>query len=208
MKQVVWTRILDHDLASEAWTCLDNNEDNGCTYHNAKHVIEMYNYLEKTDQPYDEALDWAVLFHDIVYDAQPDKERRSADFFMLWAHDEGLDRGIIEQASMLILATIKHLVIKDEHVKGSSAIIRADLHALTNPVSTFNNFNKLLTESKNLYNIDEQIFAVRTETVMYELYGRLLYNKSVDPAYAQFYDDVLRGVTSTIALSRIIRGQI
>jgi len=25
-------------------------------------------YLEDTDEPYDEALDWVVMFHDVVYD--------------------------------------------------------------------------------------------------------------------------------------------
>ena len=68
-----WTKIQDTELAVAAWEIIDKNEAWGCDYHNGWHVLEMYKYLVKTNEPYDECLDWAVLFHDIVYDSEPEK---------------------------------------------------------------------------------------------------------------------------------------
>ena len=73
-----WTRIAETELGAAAWDILDSSR---CEYHNGWHVLAMYDYLDKTNEPYDECLDWAILFHDIVYDDQPQKEYRSAVMF-------------------------------------------------------------------------------------------------------------------------------
>lgn len=77
----MWSKIQNTELAGEALLLITQNAWNGCEYHNLLHVDEMYEYLEENNEPYDEALDWAILFHDIVYDNQPDKESRSASKF-------------------------------------------------------------------------------------------------------------------------------
>ena len=38
--------------------------------------------MEKNQVPYNEELDFAVMHHDIVYDNQPEKEKRSAEFML------------------------------------------------------------------------------------------------------------------------------
>jgi len=200
-----WSRIADTELATKAWDILDVSD---CEYHNGWHVLKMYNYLHETNEPYDEALDWAVLFHDIVYDANPEKEYRSAVSFRDMATQySGCTPDIWERerACQLILQTADH-VMSDR--PGASAIIRADLHGLTNPVETFVNYYSILNESVCLYNIDEKTFADNNIKFMRELYKRVENNMELDPDHREFYKEVKRGIVSTINLSRILKGDL
>ena len=208
-----WTRIADTKLAIEAWKILDESLND---YHNGWHVWKMYEYLHKTNEPYDECLDWAVLFHDIVYDNHPDKEQRSAEKFVeMTKLHEGCDLdffGKVEVVDM-IYSTTTHEVKAPHH----SAIIRADLHGLTNPVDVLYNYMSIMEESMWLYKIDEQTFAENNIRFMggnplggddRGLYGRVEKNMETDPDHREFYKDVKRGIVSTINLSRIIKGDL
>ena len=211
-----WSRIQDTELAVKACEIIDRNEDRGCKYHNGWHIYTMYRYLEKTNEPYDECLDWAVLFHDIVYDDQPKKEYRSAVMFSdMKEKYSGCDLNILDEGHVaaLIMATENHSVTYPGH----SAIIRADLHALTNPVQAFRNFNLILEESMSLYKIDEKTFAENSIRFMggdplggddRGLYGRVEKNMEKDPDHREFYKEVKRGIVSTINLSRILKGDL
>jgi predicted metal-dependent HD superfamily phosphohydrolase len=210
-----WTRITDTELGQKAWDILDVSD---CEYHNGWHVLKMYNYLHETNEPYDESLDWAVLFHDIVYDAKPEKELRSAKMFVQMVEQfAGCKLRAAEQGRVysLIMRTVDHTVIPE--VKGSSAIIRADLHGLTNPVEAFINYYSILNESVCLYNIDEKTFAENNIRFMggnplggddRGLYGRVEKNMETDPDHREFYKEVKRGIVSTINLSRILKGDL
>ena len=208
-----WTKIADTALGKEAWEILDASQ---CDYHNGWHVVRMYEYLDKTNEPYDEALDWAVLFHDIVYDNHPDKEQRSAEKFVeMTKLHEGCDLdffGKVEVVDM-IYSTTTHEVKAPHH----SAIIRADLHGLTNPTDVLYNYMSIMEESMWLYKIDEQTFAENNIRFMggnplggddRGLYGRVEKNMETDPDHREFYKDVKRGIVSTINLSRILRGDL
>lgn len=117
---------------------------------------------------------------------------------------------------MMISATFDHLI----HVHSSSgekAIIRADLHALANPVDVVYNYLSIMEESMQLYKIDEKTFAENNIRFMggnpisgndRGLYGRVEKNMETDPDHREFYEDVKRGIVSTINLSRIIRGEL
>lgn len=211
-----WSKIQDTELAVAAWENIDNNEARGCDYHNGWHVLEMYNYLDKTNEPYDECLDWAVLFHDIVYDNQPEKEYRSAVMFSdMKAKYSGCNLNPLDEGHVagLIMATKDHIVSYPSY----SPIIRADLHALTNPLDTFYNFHKILHESMYLYKIDEETFADNNIRFMggnplgdddRGLYGRVEKNMETDPDHRDFYNQVKRGIVSTINLSRILKGDL
>lgn len=208
-----WTRILDTKLGEAAWEILGASQ---CDYHNGWHVVKMYDYLDKTNEPYDEALDWAVLFHDIVYDNQPDKEFRSADLFLKMRHEHdgcNLDFDDKVKVVSMIYSTTTHEVTAPFH----SAIVRADLHALTNPVDVVYNYMSIMDESIWLYKIDEQTFAENNIRFMggnplggddRGLYGRVEKNMETDPDHREFYKDVKRGIVSTINLSRIIKGDL
>lgn len=202
-----WTKIQDTELAVAAWENIDNNEARGCDYHNGWHVLKMYNYLDKTNEPYDECLDWAVLFHDIVYDSQPEKEYRSAVMFSdMKAKYSGCDLNPLDEGHVagLIMATKDHIVLYPSY----SPIIRADLHALTDPLDTFYNFHKILHESMYLYKIDEETFADNNIQFMGGLYDRIEKNMEKDPDHREFYNQVKRGIVSTINLARILKGDL
>lgn len=201
----MWSQIQNTELAGEAILLITQNAWNGCEYHNLLHVDEMYEYLEETNEPYDEALDWAILFHDIVYDNQPDKERRSASkFHEMQQKYRGcnLDTNGSDRVQFLIMETEKHLVTPDVYLKGSSAIIRADLHALTSKTKTVENFTKIMYESMNLYECTVEEFATNNINYMIDLYNRVNYNaETVDKTEQKFFYDVLDGINLTIDLA-------
>lgn len=203
-----WSKILDTELAVKACEIMDTNEARGCTYHNGWHIREMYLYLEKTNEPYDECLDWAVLFHDIVYDNQPEKEYRSADMFVKKTAFSGNGCNLTFEDRCrvvnMIYATENHICENSNQ----SAIIRADLHALADPVQTFRNYKLILDESMYLYKIDEKTFADNNIKFMSGLYDRVEKNMETDPNHREFYKDVKRGIVSTINLSRILKGDL
>jgi predicted metal-dependent HD superfamily phosphohydrolase len=197
-----WTKIADTELGSAAWDILNTSH---CEYHNGLHVLSMYEYLHATNEPYDECLDWAVLFHDIVYDDKPEKEYRSAVMFSdMKAKYSGCDLNLLDEGHVasLIMATEKHYVT----YPGWSAIIRADLHALTDPVSVVYNYISIMKESIALYKIDEKTFAENNIKFMQDLYKRVDMNIDLDPNHAEFYRLVKRGIADTITMSRILIG--
>jgi predicted metal-dependent HD superfamily phosphohydrolase len=199
---VAWSRIQGTELAGEAFMCI---ADNNCAYHNLIHVDEMYQYLEDTNEPYDEALDWAVLFHDIVYDAHPEKEERSGKLFLEMVENYrgcNLYAGERSRVYSLIMRTIDHEVLFS---KGSSAIIRADLHTLANKVRTTQNFVKIMNESMELYGCTVEEFADNNIKFMAGLHQRVAVNSTVDIEHKQFYIDVMKGINLTIRLAQAIK---
>lgn len=209
MRVIPWSQVQGTELALHARLIIwDNSDHRELTYHNWDHVESMYQYLADTNEPYDEALDWAVLFHDIVYDEKPEKELRSMKVFVdMVERYEGCTPDMWEQARVchLIMHTINHTVHSDQF--GSSAIIRADLHGLTNRLTAFKNFGKIMEESMSLYGIDEVEFAKNTERFMTALLHRVSNNVSVDPTHDTFYFMVCEGIFTTIKLAQIIQGK-
>jgi hypothetical protein len=201
-----WSRITDLDLAKDAVGAIQHyTKDLGLTYHNYDHVQSMYAYLEKTNEPYDEALDWAVLFHDIVYDKLPEKEKRSA--IMLTFNGNipkyKINDYVLARGSEMIYGTVDHLVTSPD----LSAIIRADLHGLTDTSSTIRNFANIMEESCNLYSIDPKAFASQSAVFMQGLRERVLTNVSRDPKHKEFYESVLNGIDLSIALANLVKGE-
>jgi len=205
-----WSRIQDTtELALEAYILMNENEINGCQYHNNDHIDDMYQYFEDTNEPYDEALDWAVMFHDVVYDAEPEKESRSANlFFEMSKKYRGcnLDTNGIDRVQFLIMETETHKVTKDVYLKGSSAIIRADLHALTSNVDAINNFTKIMNESMSLYGCSIEDFAANNIQFMSGLHQRMAINiLNVHEDEKLFFEMVQGGIDLTIRMAQAIK---
>lgn len=196
-----WTQILHTELAKQAVQCINKNN---LRYHNLEHVQSMYQYLHDTGEPYDAALDWAVLFHDVVYDAHKSKERRSADLFvsMYSASNEvsGVDQ---DRVYALIMATADHRVTD---VLNSSAIIRADLHNFLKPLTAIASYVAIMEESMQLYNCTEAQFAEASESVMATLQESVLLNYFVDEAYSHIYSRIVDGIEIVNSISRSIQG--
>jgi predicted metal-dependent HD superfamily phosphohydrolase len=204
MMSFPWSQVQDTPLASIARELISYNK---CEYHNWDHIVSMYQYLADTNEPYDEALDWAVLFHDIVYDEKPEKEYRSVEVFAEFVEVyEGCTPDIWERDRVckLILCTVDHIVTQ---YPGSSAIVRADLHGLTNRLTSFENFGKIMKESMRLYGIDEVEFAKNSEQFMSKLSDRVASNPLRDREHFNFYEDAVKGITFTIYLSRLMQGK-
>jgi len=205
---ISWSRIQDTPLALEARGLIELNGLFGCTYHNFEHVESMYQYLADTNEPYDEALDWAILFHDIVYDDQPEKEYRSMRTFAEMVEKfDGCTPDIWERDRVckLIMYTHDHVVTQ---YPGSSAIVRADLHGLTNQLTAFQNFGKIMSESMKLYSIDEVTFAKNSENFMQGLMMRVADNMTVDSYHRFFYYQVGDGIMTTIKLAQLLQGML
>lgn len=205
---IAWSRIQSTELASEARGRIELNEIYGCAYHNLDHVLSMYQYLADTNEPYDEALDWAVLFHDIVYDAEPEKEWRSAKMFfdMNQQYPTVSDKEVLWNIESNIVATIDHSIRLTAN-EFERAIIRADLHALTDKVQTTRNFVKIMDESMNLYGCTVEEFAEKNILFMEGLTDRMLLNLlAVDTNEEVFYKSIIEGIGTTIRLAQAMKG--
>lgn len=206
---VPWSQVQDTELAQMARLIIWDNYDNReLAYHNWDHVQSMYQYLADTNEPYDEALDWAILFHDIVYDEKPEKELRSMQVFAdMVERYEGCTPDIWERDRVckLIMYTVDHIVTQ---YPKSSAIVRADLHGLTKPLTTIENFVKIMKESTALYGIDEIEFAKNSERFMTGMLDRVSRNVHIDPDNRKFYFRAGEGVLTTIKLAQIIQGTL
>ena len=204
---IAWTQIFKHPVTEIAMSHYYVNHSSGCAYHNFTHITRMYEYLDSVKQPYSKALDWAVLFHDVVYDEKPDKELRSAELWYNLTKDDLEFQDIRDEVFDLIMATKDHSSASTaEPLK--SAIIRADLHALTNPVDVVYNYMSIMEESIELYDIDEIAFAENNIKFMTGLLDRVDKNIEIDPEHREFYKDVKRGIVSTINMSLIIKGDL
>jgi predicted metal-dependent HD superfamily phosphohydrolase len=193
-----WSRITDTPLARAAiQKILDNFCEFQLSYHNLNHIERMYEYLHETNEPYDECLDWAVLFHDIVYDEKPEKEYRSAIMFSdMKEMYSGCDLNALDEGHVvaLIMATHDHRVIYPT----SSPIIRADLDALRYPEEARKNFENILRESISLYKCDKVKAAEGSLNFMKSFINNIEKNKKSDRSNIEFWNDVIVGINYTI----------
>lgn len=196
--QFKWSKITDTPLARAAiQRMLDNFCEYKLSYHNLHHIARMYEYLYETDEPYDECLDWAVLFHDIVYDDKPRKEYRSALMYSdMKAQYSGCNMNILDEGHVvfLIMLTENHLL----EYPSNSAIIRADLSALRFPTEAKENFEKIIKESMSLYKISRVNAAKGSLEFMRSFLPTIERNKIIDSDNSKFWDDVIIGIKHTI----------
>lgn len=198
----MWSQLIETPVGYYAENIMRRNR---CAYHNWDHILAMFDYLEKNDYPYDIALDAAILYHDIVYDNQPDKEIRSSLLFLDYCEMYPDRFAIIHQntAHLLIMDTIDHN-IKHGSDELSRAIIRADLHALADGEQTFLNYHKIMNESIQLYGIDRKTFAKNNIEFMIGLRERCARNMVTDSEHSVFWTMVGLGIDETIAMSKMI----
>lgn len=191
----MWSKFDEDSL--EYYTASLFYESNGLAYHNMDHIQKCYEYLEGMNVPYNEDLDYAVLFHDVVYDENPEKEKRSADFLLeRWPTKT--------KAADIIMATAKHIITPDTDDL-SRWMIRADLHALGSVHAAIVNYVNIMAESMYLYDISATEFAENNVSFMLNLRETIVNNTSTDgPEYLDFWNDVKFGVQFTMKLSHTI----
>jgi len=200
-----WSKVQHDDQAYYAIDTIYINENKrGLKYHNLDHLYSMYSYLEVSGVPYDEALDWAVLYHDFVYDSAPEKEFRSAEMWKKTARIYNRSEDMIEEVHALIMTTSDHRATTPK----SFYLIRADLHQLRAPAQTVVNFYKIMEESINLYTITPEEYARSTLRFMPSLRLSVAYTKSKDDiSLVPFYEQAERGISRTVRLANEVLGQ-
>jgi predicted metal-dependent HD superfamily phosphohydrolase len=196
IKMFAWSKIDEVDTLF--FVAMHQMHLNECDYHNLDHIAAMYKHLHDTNEPYDKALDWAILYHDVVYDELPDKEERSAKYFAEHAL-RSMSTDFVSQVEELIMATKLHIVEKPHW----SPIIRADLHALANHETARKNAELIKAESMKLYGVPEQEWAKATVEFMQGLCKRVHDNaEKHDRKHREFYLKVYDGCIETIKLAK------
>jgi predicted metal-dependent HD superfamily phosphohydrolase len=76
----MWSKLVYTHAGRVAKAAYDCND---LPYHNWQHILDCYEYLHENQVTYSEALDGAVLFHDVVYKpSAEDNEEQSAQWFL------------------------------------------------------------------------------------------------------------------------------
>jgi hypothetical protein len=194
----MWSKLIGNTPRTETSVQIIAKEYydlNGCDYHNWRHILDCYDYLEKNQVTYDEELDYAVMHHDIVYDDQSYKELRSAELLLKWYPGRS-------EAAEIIMSTADHNIASiamDDLL--SIHMIKADLHQLADPAQATRNYVKIMDESIRLYGITPLEFAEKNVTFMMSYQRTMLANMQLD-ADQEFWTAVCEGMEHTLIISQ------
>lgn len=159
----------------------------GRHYHNIGHVLRLYEIAERSGLRYDRALDLAILAHDAVYDDEPEKERRSADWLLENA-DEDEDLGVLASAERLVMSTADHAPSADNR------LVLLDLHDLGDPGLSLANRELVAQEFGALMGVSREQFLPGNAKFMLGMADRIEAGLSRAP------------VADEAAFSRIVSG--
>jgi len=180
--------------------------DDNRIYHNIDHINSMIDWsemLQLDNNSYIEMYELClgILFHDLIYDSQDEKEIRSAKTFKNWSIVYDIESSIVNNVYEKILATEDHS-FRDNPLH-TRDIIRLDLADLSVISKTRENYLKIYTESILLYNnISQKEFYEKNIKFMETLRETCQDNKMRDHAkYKCFWDDVIVGINETIRIS-------
>lgn len=195
-----WSKLLDSDLGDYVMSRMDSNPS--LKYHNGDHVRRLYEIAKKWRIPYDINLDAAILFHDAVYDNQPDKELRSAELVKETAVSmpEWFEDIDVSETNKMILTTAGHKVIPEV----SPLMLKLDLAELGDDNRREENFWNILQESRNLYDIDTPTAAQGTLTFMRPFLVTMYENRSSDVDDTDYWNEIIRGVEETLTMATTI----
>jgi len=207
MADTSWSRLLHTEMGDFVMDVMDNKPE--LTYHNGGHVRRMYDRARQWRLPYDCALDAAILWHDSVYDSEPDKELRSAEWLRDTAREypEWFVDVPIARASEMILTTINHIIIPEV----SSHLIKLDLFELGIPERQNENFWNIISESRKLYDIDNLTAAQKTVDFMRQ-FATVVSENAVTDFWSndfagdgdKFWPGIVRGVEDTRLMAQTI----
>ncbi len=184
-----WSRILETDLGVAARAAY--TEDPARTYHNWDHVLRLYWHAANTFAlDYDPDLDKAILAHDVIYDAKPDKELRSAAWL---SAQTGQDE---TAAKAHIAKTICHVPSDDNRM------VLLDLADFLHPELGSINLDKIAQESQALYGVTEAQFLTANVGFMTSMYDRIANaQNSIGTADQAWFRRILLGIRSAIELA-------
>ena len=202
----MWSRVIQTRFGNDILETIDSNSRRlGLKYHNVDHIKRMYLFLEAISCPYVAVLDYAILFHDYVYDGAPFKEERSALEASYLLLEAGVPQEAVDQIVMLILATADHKLTADSSMN-TITMVMADLHQLAVPSAIKEDYTNIILESANLYKIPVQEIQNRNKDFMYTLRATVANNVRYSsykelPTHAEFFTKVLQGINAVISLA-------
>ncbi len=184
-----WSRILDSELGEKARAAYDDNPVR--CYHNWAHIQRVYWHAQNTYAlPYDRDLDLAILTHDVIYDALPGKEERSAQ----WLFDHA--DGDVTVANEHIHKTINHAPSADNRM------VLLDLADFTDPACAAPNLDRIAAESMALYDVTLPQFLQANIAVMTGLGNRIKDGLGdVSASDQAAFQKILDGITRSITLA-------
>lgn len=170
----------------------------GRYYHNIDHIRRMYFHAVKFGFEYDRDLDVAILCHDVIYDADPDKEARSAEW--AYEHIHKWHWGWTGKIEQLILSTEDHEV----ELYRDNRLIMLDLADLADPIRRAFNYELIKAESMHLYGITDKQFAAANREFMKNLARNFTPEAVNGIGYYDFWDKILEGIWYTVECSEKI----
>lgn len=193
---MAWSRLIHTDLGAAARA--QYQSDHRRHYHNWGHVMRLYYHAEHTlALPYDPDLDAAILVHDVIYDALPDKELRSADW--LCAQDPELGA----RARPHVLRTIDHMPSDDNRIAMLDLLdmCDAEVNAL--------NFELVRLESRALYGVSDAAFAQANRAFIGAMRERFSDEvlAPLSPGDRAVYEGIRGGLSQLISLAEALEAR-
>lgn len=195
-----WSKLVDTEMGDYV---LNYMNAPGREYHNAEHVAIMWQHAKTLGMDYDATLDAAILWHDFEYDAEPNKELRSAESMQAVARNnpEWFRDVDVGKAAELILTTISHNYVHDLDMR----LVKLDLFDLTLSHARYTNFWNILAESVALYGIDAKEAARASEQFLKGFALRMDQNSEADKETPFFWFAVAEGARETVLMSRVVQ---
>lgn len=205
-----WSKLASTVVGKQILHKMDS--DPRLHYHNGDHVRRMYEQAKLWRLPYDVNLDASILGHDCVYDEQPNKEVRSAEYIEdVYNNNTELFQSFgnfdIQVVIDMILSTTTHNV----HTEGDNRLIKLDLAELGDPVRRVTNFWNIHQENKDLYDINSLAAARGSVMFLEPFLLTMMQNHVTNHCSNEFVGDghdywtsVVRGIDDTILMSKTL----
>lgn len=199
----MWSELVKNNHPIVDVSKLLHSLDDRRTYHNWSHINRNYENAARLYIPYDINLDVANLFHDVVYDEFPDKEKRSYELFeLVYSTLSTKDKIDIDKSRVkyLIETTKTHSIIDvfDQNM------IKIDLFDFTNQNQVRMNWNYIIEENIRLYKISKEAACKASNAFMFKFQNTILENIKYTNYQrdTEFYSSLFDGINLVIKLNR------
>jgi predicted metal-dependent HD superfamily phosphohydrolase len=195
-----WSKLNDTSMSNYVFDIMNST---GREYHNANHVATMWQHAKKLGLEYDPTLDAAILWHDVVYDAESLKELRSAEKMRSVARLEPVWFSTVDvaKAAEMIMTTDSHKYVPEADMR----LVHLDLMDLTIPSARYVNFWNIMSESRCLYKVNTRKAAGSSEEFMKGFVLRMQQNAVEDLENDDFWEAVAEGAKETILMAQVVQ---
>jgi predicted metal-dependent HD superfamily phosphohydrolase len=138
-------------------------------YHNLNHIKSMLDYFDTVRHTAEapDALEWAIWFHDVIYDPQlKDNEKLSSVESNRMARAANLPKDFADLAASLIMATAAH----EPNSPDESLIVDLDLAILGAPETQFDAYEHQIR--KEYIHVPDEAFRVGRSKVLHSFLDR------------------------------------